>query len=148
MSLLLLLSCVQLFVTPWTVACPSPLSMEFSRQEHRRRLPFPTLGDLPIPVIETAPLIINLLHWQADSLPLAPPGKSPVNLKLLIYPPPPTIAFWWFLSQIFFRYIIDFRTSLIGLHSLTPAPYCFTYFINNNVVKSLREVFPWPLDTL
>ena len=29
-----LLSHVQLFVSPWTVACKSPLSMEFSRQEY------------------------------------------------------------------------------------------------------------------
>ena len=27
-------SCVQLFVTPWTVACKAPLSMGFSRQEY------------------------------------------------------------------------------------------------------------------
>ena len=29
-----LLSCVQLFATPWTIACLTPLSMGFSRQEH------------------------------------------------------------------------------------------------------------------
>ena len=29
-----LLSCVRLFVTPWTVALQSPLSMEFSRQDY------------------------------------------------------------------------------------------------------------------
>ena len=28
------LSCVQLFATPWTVACQAPLSMGFSRQEY------------------------------------------------------------------------------------------------------------------
>ena len=28
-----MLSHVQLFVTPWTVACQAPLSMEFSRQD-------------------------------------------------------------------------------------------------------------------
>ena len=28
------LSHVRLFATPWTVACPAPLSMEFSRQEY------------------------------------------------------------------------------------------------------------------
>ena len=28
------LSCVQLFVTPWTVAHQAPLSMEFSKQEY------------------------------------------------------------------------------------------------------------------
>ena len=27
-------SCIQLFVTPWTVARQAPLSMEFSRQEY------------------------------------------------------------------------------------------------------------------
>ena len=27
-------SCVQLFVTPWTVACQAPLSMGFSKQEY------------------------------------------------------------------------------------------------------------------
>ena len=51
----------------------APLSREFCRQEHWSGLPFPTPGDLPNPGIETAS--VGLLHWQADSLPLAPPGK-------------------------------------------------------------------------
>ena len=34
-----LLSCVQRFVTPWTVAHQAPLAMEFSRQEHWNGLP-------------------------------------------------------------------------------------------------------------
>ena len=38
--------CVQLFATPWTVACQIPLSMGFSRQEYWSRLPFPTPGNL------------------------------------------------------------------------------------------------------
>ena len=33
------LSCVQLFVTPWTAAYQAPLSMGFSRQEYRSRVP-------------------------------------------------------------------------------------------------------------
>ena len=37
---------VRLFVTPWTVACQAPLSMEFSRQEYWSGLPFPSPGDL------------------------------------------------------------------------------------------------------
>ena len=41
------LSCVELFVTPWTVDCQSSLSMEFSRQEYWSGLPFPSVGDLP-----------------------------------------------------------------------------------------------------
>ena len=47
-------SCVQLFVTPWTVACQAPMSMEFSRQEYWSGLPFPTQGVLPGPGIEPA----------------------------------------------------------------------------------------------
>ena len=39
---------VQLFVTPWTVAHPSPLSMGFSRQEHWSGLPFPSPGILQV----------------------------------------------------------------------------------------------------
>ena len=35
------------FWTPWTVACQAPLSMEFSRQEYWRGLPFSSPGDLP-----------------------------------------------------------------------------------------------------
>ena len=39
-------SCVQLFVTPWMVACQAPLSMGFSRQEYWSRRPFPSPGNL------------------------------------------------------------------------------------------------------
>ena len=39
-------------VTPWTVACQAPLSMEFSRQEYWSGQPFPTPGDLPDPGIK------------------------------------------------------------------------------------------------
>ena len=56
------LSHVWLFETPWTVANQAPLSMEFSRQEHWSRLPFPTPEDLPDPEIE--PMSLRLLHWS------------------------------------------------------------------------------------
>ena len=42
-----LLSRVQLFVTPWTVAHQAPLSLEFFWQECWSGVPFPTPGDLP-----------------------------------------------------------------------------------------------------
>ena len=38
---------VDRFVTPWTVACQVPLSMEFSRQEDWSGLPFSSPRDLP-----------------------------------------------------------------------------------------------------
>ena len=47
-----LLSRVQLFATPWTVAYQAPQSMEFSRQEYWSGLPLPSPGDLPNPGIE------------------------------------------------------------------------------------------------
>ena len=40
------------FVTPWTVAHQTPLSMGFPRQEYWSGLPFPSSGDLPDPGIE------------------------------------------------------------------------------------------------
>ena len=39
-------------VTPRTIACQVPLSMEFSRQEYWSELPFPTPGDRPDPGIK------------------------------------------------------------------------------------------------
>ena len=51
------LSCVQLFVTPWTVALQAPLSMGLFRQEYWNRLSFPFSVYLPNPQIEsTAPV--------------------------------------------------------------------------------------------
>ena len=59
-------------VAQWTVACQAPLSMEFSSQEYWSQLPFSPRGDLPNPGTEPVSCV---LHWQTDSLPLAPPGK-------------------------------------------------------------------------
>ena len=64
------LSCVQLFVTPWTAAHQAPLSMGFSRQEYWSGLPCPPPGDRPNPGIEPRSSAL-----QADSTPSEPPGK-------------------------------------------------------------------------
>ena len=48
-----LLSHIQLFASPWTVAYQGPLSMDFSRQEYWSGLPFPSLGDFSDPEIES-----------------------------------------------------------------------------------------------
>ena len=47
-----LLSCVQLFATPWTVTSQALPSMGFSKQEYWSGLLFPSPGDLPDPGIE------------------------------------------------------------------------------------------------
>ena len=67
------LSCVQLFVTPWTIACQAPLAMGFPRQEYWSGLPFPSLGDLPDPGIKpTSPALqvdsLQLSCWESLSL--------------------------------------------------------------------------------
>ena len=67
---------VQLFATLWTVAHQDPLSMEFSRQEYWSGLPFPPPGYLHNSGIHLH--LFRLLHWQAASLPLAPPRKPNV----------------------------------------------------------------------
>ena len=51
---LCVLNRVQVSVTPWTVACQAPLSLEFSRQEYWSGLPFPTPRNLPGPGIQLA----------------------------------------------------------------------------------------------
>ena len=64
------LSCVWLFATPWTVACPAPPSMGFSRQEYWSELPFPSPGDLLNPWIKP-----SFSALQVDSLPSEASGK-------------------------------------------------------------------------
>ena len=66
----MLLSCVRLFATPWTVAHQAPPSMGFSRQEYWSGLPFPSAGDLPDPGIEPRSPAL-----EADALTSEPPGK-------------------------------------------------------------------------
>ena len=65
-----LLSCVQLLVTPWTVAYEAPLSMGFSRQEYWIGLPFPSPGDLPDPGMNP-----GLLHCGKTLYPLSHQGS-------------------------------------------------------------------------
>ena len=72
---------VQLFVTPWTVACRAPLSMGFSGQENWSGLPCPPPGDLPDPGIK--PMSPAL---QVDFLPLSHQGNPYVyNIHTYIY---------------------------------------------------------------
>ena len=65
-----LLSRVQLFETPWTVAYQAPPSMGFSRLEYWSGVPFPSPGDLPDPGIEP-----GSPAFQADALTSEPPQQ-------------------------------------------------------------------------
>ena len=72
-----MLSCIQLFVTPWTVARQDPLSMRFPRQEYWSGLQFPLPGDLPDPGIEAASPASPAL--QADFLLFEPSWKPDIH---------------------------------------------------------------------
>ena len=66
----LVAKCVRLSQPPWTVARQALLSMGFPRQEYWRRLPFPSLEDLPAPGIEPGSPVL-----AGDSLLLSHQGS-------------------------------------------------------------------------
>ena len=70
-------SCVQFFVTLWTIAPQASLSMEFSREEYWSGLPCPPPGDIPVSGIK--PMSLASLALQADSSPLSQ-GKPQLTL--------------------------------------------------------------------
>ena len=100
---------VRLCVTLWTVACQAPLSMGFSRQKYWSGLPMASSRRSSWPRDWTHVSYIscigrhrvhgiakswtrlsnwtelNWTDWQAGSLLLAPPGKPPVNMCILLY---------------------------------------------------------------
>ena len=65
--------------TPWTVAHQAPLSMGFSRQEYRSRLPFPSPRDLPDPEIEPTSLGVAGIFFNTQ-----PPGNHEMNIRFFI----------------------------------------------------------------
>ena len=69
-------------MTPWTIACQTPLSMGFSRHRYRSRLPFPPPGDLPNSGMEPESLMSPALAGR--SLPLVTSGKPFILLLTLI----------------------------------------------------------------
>ena len=69
------LSHVQLFATPWTVAHQVSLSVGFPRQEHWSGLPFPSPGDLLDPGME--PMFPAL----AGGFFITEPSRKPLTCK-------------------------------------------------------------------
>ena len=64
----------------WTVACPAPLSMEFSSQEYWSELPFPPLGDLPNPGIKPTSPVSPVL--AGGFFTPEPPGKLKKHIDI------------------------------------------------------------------
>ena len=68
-----LLSHIQLFASPWTVACQAPLSMKFFREEYSSGLLFPIPADFPDPGFE--PMSLALPSLAGGFFTTGPPGK-------------------------------------------------------------------------
>ena len=83
------LSHVQLFVTPWTVACQGPLSMGLSRQEYWSGLPFPYTEVLPNPGTEPGSPAL-----QAEALPSETMRDENNNKFSGLIPPRWNSRFW------------------------------------------------------
>ena len=62
-------------VTPWTVACQGPLSMEFSRKN--TVVSTHSLLQGLFPTQRTNPHLLYPLHWQVGSLPPSATWKAP-----------------------------------------------------------------------
>ena len=102
-----MLSCVQLFVTPWTITHQAPLSMGFSRQEYWSGLPFPTPGDLPNPGIELA---------------------FPALAGGFFTTEPPEKPYSFILATLVFIFCCQLRMKWKGLHFLLSLPLCIRTF--------------------
>jgi len=71
-----LLSHVQLFAIPWTVAHEAPLSIGLSQQEYWSGLPFPPPGDQPNAGIKpTSPMALTLGGGFFTTEPLGRPPR-------------------------------------------------------------------------
>ena len=75
-----LLSHVQLFATPWTVAYQAPLSTGFSRQEYWNGLLFLSLGDLPNPAIEPGSPALQVGSFRSEA-----PRKPSMYMCVCVY---------------------------------------------------------------
>ena len=73
-----MLSHVQLFRTPWTVAHQAPLSMGFPRQEYSSGVPFPTPEEIPDPGITAMSPVSPPRAGRFFTT--APPGNSKWDL--------------------------------------------------------------------
>ena len=128
-----LLSHIQLFATPWTVAYQASPSMGFSRQEYWSRLPFPSPGDLPDPGMEpgSPPL-------QADALPSELPEK-PKHINFSIMKQRQEIGFliwqWLYTQAGLGRKVGKLQQHIIWNHSLYGFEWDWIY-INSRYVNN------------
>ena len=107
-----MLSHVQLFVTPRTVAHEAPLSVKFPRQEYWSWLPCPSPGDLPNPGIKpTSPASPALAGGFLTTVPPGNPLKSACRL--------PTFPFHFGHQEAWRRALVLHAAPTMGFMSRT-----------------------------
>ena len=102
-----MLSPVQLFGTPRTVARQAPLSMEFSRQEYWAGLPFTPPEDLPNPGIE--PASPESPASTGKFFTTKPPGKPSLVSKTSNK----TMMYFFFTFSEFRKVTVDFKVLVL-----------------------------------
>ena len=120
---------VQLFGTPWTVACQPSLALEIFRQEYWNRLPFHTPGDLSNPGIEPTSL----------GSPASPIQFSSVQLlsRAQLFATPWTAARQAFLSITSSRNLLK----LMSIESVMPSNHfilCRPLLLPPSIFPSIR----------
>ena len=100
-----LLSCVWLFVVPWTVVHQALLPMEFFRQEYKSGVPFLPLGDLPNSGTEPASLASPELTGGF----FATSASWEILTELLM----------WLFIEIWFTFLEGTITQTLKVHFLT-----------------------------
>ena len=79
-------------MTPWTVACQTPVHGDSPGKEYWSGLPCPPPGDLPNPAIEPRSPTL-----QADSLPSEPRGKPKPRMPYIYFS---VYKYWSFASNV------------------------------------------------
>ena len=115
---MMLLSCVQVFAIPWTVADLAPVFL--ARQECQSGLPFPSLGEHSDPGIKPGSPAL-----QADSLPSESPGEPRWVLSFRFH-------LFYFCPQCFSLLVISSLSSLPVPLSNTLAFIIFNYITHTH----------------
>ena len=146
----LVLSLVGLFVSPWTVACQSPLCMGFSRQEYWSGLPCPHPGDLPNPGIKLrspslqAKILYHLIHQEAQEHGSGEPILSPGDLPVPgVEPGSPTLQADSLLSDYSYFLIFSFVVEILSFFPLLPLPIWLILTMRDRILLSSNPMNSW-----
>ena len=129
-------SLVQLFVTPWTIACQAPLSLGFPRQEYWSAWPSPSPEGLPDPGIEPASPVLAGGFFTTE-----PPGKpssEALNFRKLSESP---VSQWYGNNEGNFYIIINLGPGMkFQAYSKSETYFFLKLYLQVNVIK---EIYLW-----